>query len=192
MAINWEKLAQIRELQEYFDDDFLGFQNRVEHHILELQKIAPDELDKLAILRVLEVTNGCTQWGFRRQDKECLSVEQTRECMRIVIGFIKAKKIDLPTGESIHFTPSIEQLIEEGRSLYHDAFKKNVEGAEKEYYAYSTAQFIVYGHQRLDIAMQLIKDEFESLFTPYYIQRGRNYIAPYLEALVVDEEQIIS
>ena len=46
----------------------------IEHHIHELQKIDSKELDKLAILRVIEVTNGCTQWGFRRKDEQCLSV----------------------------------------------------------------------------------------------------------------------
>jgi hypothetical protein len=103
--------------------------------------------------------------------------------MRVVIGFIKDKQIDLPSGESIQFTPRIEKLIEEGRDLYQDAFKKNVEGAEQEYYAYSTAQFLVYGHQRLNTAMQIVKDEFEPMFSPYYIERGRRYIAPYLNGL---------
>jgi hypothetical protein len=186
MLVNWQALAQINELKEYFKDDFSGFQHRIEYHINELQKIDSKELDNLAILRVLEVTNGCTQWGFRRQDAECLSVEQTRECMRVVIGFIKEKKIDLLSGESIYFAASIERLIEEGRDLYQDAFKKNVDGAEKEYYAYSAAQFLVYGRQRLNTAMQLIQQEFEPLFTPHYINKGRNYIAPYLEAIPLE------
>jgi hypothetical protein len=183
MLVNWQKLAQIKELKEYFEADFNSFQQQIEHHIHELQQIDSEDLDKLSILRVLEVTNGCTQWGFRRQDEQCLSVEQTRECMRIVIGFIKDKKINLSGGEAIHFSPSIEQLIDEGRNLYQDAFKKNVDGAEREYYAYSTAQFLIYGHHRLNAAMTLVNQEFESLFTPYYIERGRNYIRPYLEAL---------
>jgi len=183
MLADWQKLAQIKELKEYFEADLQGFKNRIEYHIHELQQIDSKELDKLAILRVLEITNGCTQWGFRRQDEQCLSVEKTRECMKKVIGFIKDKKIDLSSGESIHFTSSIKQLIDEGRELYHDAFKKNVAGAKKEYYAYSTAQFLVYGRQRLNAGIQLVKQEFESLFTTFYIEKGRNYIAPYIEAL---------
>lgn len=186
MLINWSKLAQIKELAEYFAADFSGFQQKVEQHIVGLNDIPAAELDKLALLRVLEITNGCTQWGFRRQDEHCLSADQTRECMRKVIGFIKAKQIDLPSGESIHFTPAIEKLIEEGRDLYQDAFKKNVAGAEEAYYAYSTAQFIVYGRQRLSQAMAVVKQEFEPMFTSYYINRGRNYIAPYFEALAAD------
>jgi hypothetical protein len=184
IMFDWQQLAQIEELKEYFVTDFHGFSKRIEHHIHEMQKIESKELDKLAILRVLEVTNGCTQWGFRRKDEGCLSVEQTRECMKKVIGFIQDKKIDFPSGESIHFTSSIQQLIGEGRELYQDAFKKNIPGKDKEYYAYSTAQFLVYGRPRLNAALQLVKQEFESMFTTYYIEKGRNYIAPYIEALL--------
>lgn len=183
IMFNWQQLAQIKELKDYFETDFQGFSKQIEHHIQKLQKLDSKELDKLALLRVLEVTNGCTQWGFRRKDEQCLSVDQTRECMRKVIGFIQDKKIDLPSGESICFTSSIEQLIDEGRELYQDAFKKNIADKEKEYYAYSTAQFLVYGRQRLKAAIQLVKQEFESLFTTYYIEKGCNYIAPYIEAL---------
>ncbi|TAG93596.1 MAG: hypothetical protein EAZ09_13780 [Oscillatoriales cyanobacterium] len=184
IMFNWQQLAQIKELKDYFETDYHGFSQRIEHHIHELQKIESKELDKLAILRVLEVTNGCTQWGFRRKDEQCLSVEQTRECMKKVIGFIQDKKIDLPSGESIHFTSSIKHLMDEARELYQDAFKKNIADKEKEYYAYSTALFLVCGRPRLNAASQLVKQEFESMFTTYYIEKGRNYIAPYIEAIL--------
>lgn len=72
IMFNWQQLAQIKELKDYFETDFHGFSQRIEHHIHELHKIESKELDKLAILRVLEVTNGCTQWGFRRKDEQCL------------------------------------------------------------------------------------------------------------------------
>lgn len=181
--VDWQKLAAIKELQEYFEADFAGFKGQIEDHLESLQQIDAEELDKLALLRVLEVTNGCLQWSFRRQDEQCLSVEQTRECMRQVIGFIQNKQIDLPSGEQIRFAPTIEALIEEGRELYQAAFKKNIAEKEQEYFAYSTAQFIVYGRHRLQAAAQRVEQEFVALFTPYYLQKGRNYIAPYLEAL---------
>ncbi|MFM7384289.1 MAG: hypothetical protein ACKO1W_14745 [Microcystaceae cyanobacterium] len=186
-AINWQKLADIPELTPYFTEDGDRFRARIQHHLINLQQIDPQELDKLALLRVLEVTNGCTQWAFRRQDKNCLSVEQTRECMKQVMGFIKNKKILLAQNRIIEFTPIIEQLIDEGRQLYQDAFKNQVAGAEQEYYAYSTAQFLIYGRQRLEQALGEIRQEFEALFTPYYLEKGRRYIAPYLEALVINE-----
>jgi hypothetical protein len=186
-TINWQKLADIPELTSYFTEDGDRFRARIQYHMVNLQQIESQELDKLALLRVLEVTNGCTQWAFRRQDENCLSVEQTRECMKQVMGFIKNKKILLAQNRVIDFTPVIEQLIDEGRQLYQDAFKNQVEGSEKEYYAYSTAQFLIYGRQRLEQALEEICQEFETLFTPYYLEKGRRYIVPYLEALVIDE-----
>lgn len=36
MLVNWQKLAQIKELKEDFEADFHGFQQRIEHHIHEL------------------------------------------------------------------------------------------------------------------------------------------------------------
>lgn len=187
MLANWQKLAQIKELKEYFEADFSSFQQRIEYHMLALEQIDSKELDKLALLRVLEVTNGCTQWGFRRKDHNCLSIAQTRECMRTVIGFILAKKIDLPSGDSIHFSPPIEQFMDEVRELYHDAFKKHIAGAEREYYASSAAQFLVYGRQRLEAGVKVVEQEFEPLFTPYYLEKGHNYIAPYLEAILPED-----
>ena len=59
----------------------------------------------------------------------------------------------------------------------------NRQQARQEYYAYSTAQFLVYGPQRVQQALDLLRQEFEFLFTPYYIHRGSRYVAPYLEAL---------
>lgn len=182
MDVNWEKLAQIRELQEYFEADYDGFQQRIEQRIHELQALDPKELDKMAVIRVLEVTNGCIQWAFRRQDQQCLSVEQTRECMQVVIGFIKEKRIDLPGGETIGFTPEVEELLGDIRDLYQQAFKKNDQAAQREFYAYSAAQFVAFGQQRMQRAMDLVKQQFEPLFSEYYLQRGRRYMLPYLEA----------
>jgi hypothetical protein len=186
MKIHWHKLAEIKELREYFEADFDGFRKQIEDQIQALQKIDSAELDKLALLRALEVTNGCIQWAYRRQDKESLPIEQTRECMRTVIGFIQDQKIILANGEIIEFSPPIQQLIKEGRELYQDAFKRNVVGKEKAYYAYSTAQLLVYGRERINNAIQLIKWEFEALLTTYYIEKGFKYIAPYLEGILPD------
>lgn len=187
MVINWQKLAQIKELKDYFDADFPAFQDKITHHMRDLQQIDPAELDKLAILRVIEVTNGCTQWAFRRQDENCLSVEQTRHCMQVVMGFMKDQRIHLSDGQSIDFMPSTQQLMSDVRELYHTAFKRNEAEALKEFYAHSTAHFLVYGRHRLASAIEFVEDEFEPLFSSHFIQKGRAYIAPYIEALLDHE-----
>lgn len=180
-TIDWNKLATVEELQEFFEEDFQGFKKLIEDNIEEFEKFSDSALDKLAKLRVLEVTNGCTQWAFRRGDKECLSVEQTRECMNRVMGFMKRTELYFPSEGQIEFDDEEKAFFQAGRTLYNDAFKKNVYSSKRKYYAASTAQFIVCGHERIQRALTLVKQDYETLFSPYYIERGKKYITAYLE-----------
>ncbi|MHC5597498.1 MAG: hypothetical protein ACYTXC_16425 [Nostoc sp.] len=179
-TIYWDKLTEIQELKDFFEEDFQGFKKLIEDRMEEFEKFSDEALNKFSKLRVLEVTNGCTQWGFRRSDKECLSVEQTRECMNLVIGFMKRTELFFPSEGQIEFDDEQKAFIESVRSLFQDAFKNNVKESEREYYAASTAQFIVIGHERMERAMALVKQDYETLFSPYYIERGQKYIVPYL------------
>ncbi|MBE9223736.1 hypothetical protein IQ215_13615 [Cyanobacterium stanieri LEGE 03274] len=181
MNINWQKLAQIEELKSYFNQDEERFKQQVINYLEQWQKISAEDLDKLAFLRALEITNGCTQWAYRRQDKECLSLEQTRECMQLSMSSIKNKKIPLANGDLITFSPEIEELIDTGRDLYIEAFKRNLARKTQEFYALSTAQFLVYGKQRMDQAFSKIKENYLSYFGEFYINKGINYVRPYLQ-----------
>ncbi|MEH2374757.1 hypothetical protein [Nostoc sp.] len=179
-TIYWNKLTEIQELKEFFEEDFQRFKKLIEDHMEEFEKFSDKALDKFSKLRVLEVTNGCTQWGFRRGDKERLSVEQTRECMNVVIGFMKRTELYFPSEGQIEFDDEEKVFIKALRSLYQDGFKNNVKESEREYYAASTAQFIVCGHERMQRAMTLVKQDYETLFSLYYIERGQKYIFHYL------------
>ena len=53
-------------------------------------------LDATALIRVMECTNGCVQHAFRDGDERALSVEQSRECMKLSMGTIKSKVLPLP------------------------------------------------------------------------------------------------
>jgi hypothetical protein len=181
--IDWGKLAQIAELREYFAENFTNYRFLIEVQRGLLQSFGDQELDNMAKIRVLEVTNGCLQWSFRRQDPECLSAEQTRECMQVVVGFIKRKQLYFPSQGLLTFAPDTERYLGQNRQLYHDAFKNNVPGAKRDFYAASTAQFIEFGRQRIEAAMDLVQQDYQSLFTPHFIERGRRYIAPYLDCL---------
>ena len=183
LQIDWNQLAKIEELQDYFQSDFQGFKNRIEQYIKKFEQFGEEDLKELSYLRVLEVTNGCTQWGFRQQDEESLSVEDTRKCMRLVIGFIKDKQFYFPSRGTTIFSSEIEKFLENNRQMYWDAFKKNIPGMKREYYASSTAQFIVYGKENLEAAMDYVKQDYENLFSPHYVQKGRDYIAPYLSSI---------
>ena len=180
-TIYWNKLAKIKELKEFFEEDYQGFKKLIEEQIKELEKFSDEALDKFAKLRILEVTNGCIQWAFRRGDRECLSVEQTRECMNIVMGFMKRTELYFPSEGQIEFDDEQKAFIREVRSLYKSAFKDNIKESERKFYATSTAQFIVFGHERIRRAMTLVKQDYETVFSPYYIERGQKYIDRYLE-----------
>lgn len=181
--ICWNKLAEIKELKEFFAEDYSGFKKLIEENIEEVEKFSESALDKFAKLRVLETTNGCTQWAFRRQDQECLSIEQTRKCMNLVMGFIKRLELYFPSEGKIEFDNEQKAYIRAMQSLYQDAFKKNIKESERKFHSASTAQFIVCGHERMQQAMVLVKQDYETLFSPYYIQRGQNYVARYLAGL---------
>ncbi len=180
-TIYWDKLAEMEELKEYFEEDFLGFKQLIEDNIAEFEKFSDEALDKFAKLRVLETTNGCTQWGFRRGDKDCLSVEQTRECMNLVMGFMKGAQMHFPSEGHIEFDDEEKAYIRATQTLYIDAFKNNIRESRRKFYAASTAQFIVCGQERMQRAMALVKQDYETLFSPYYIERGQKYIASYLK-----------
>ena len=180
-TIKWDKLAQIEALQEFFQEDFTGFQNLVEYHIEEFSKFSDEALDKFAKIRALEVTNGCTQWAFRESQPECLSVEQTRECMNLVMGFMKRSYLYFPSQGNIEFNEEETLFMKETRLLYQNAFKNQNKQAERIFYALSIAQFIVFGHARMENALALVKQDYETLFSPHFIEKGRKYIARYLE-----------
>ena len=181
--VDWNQLAQIDELNKYFQEDFEGFKNLVEQYVNRFEQFGEQELNKLAYLRVLEVTNGCTQYGYRRQDKESLSVEDTRQCMKMVMEFIKNTKVYFPSKGTIVFSPEVKYFIKTGREMYRSAFKNNVPGMKREYYASSAAQFIAYGRQNIESAMDCVKQDYENLFSTYYVEKGRDYIAPYLASM---------
>lgn len=181
-TIDWNKLAEIEELKDFFEEDFQGFKNLIEDNIEEVEEFSEEALDKFAKLRVLEITNGCTQWGFRCNDPNCLSVEKTRECMNLVMGFMKKGELYFPSEGKVELNSEEKAFLEKGRSLYQSAFKNNVEESKRKYYAASTAQFVVYGHDRIQQALTLVKHDYEPLFSPHYIEKGEKYIAPYLKA----------
>lgn len=182
IKINWDKLRQIEELKQFFEEDDLGFKKLIEYRIEELKKFSDSDLDKFAKIQALQVTNGCTQWGFRRKDPECLSVEQTRECMNLVMGFMKRTELYFPSIGKIEIEDEQKAYMQAGRSIYKQGFKNNDLESKRQYYAISTAEFIVCGREKIESALKLVKQDYEIIFSTYYIERGHKYIARYLEA----------
>ena len=67
--------------------------------------LPPEELDKVALLRMIECTNGVIQHQFRDGSDDALSVEETRAAMKFSMGCIK--NMTIPLGdELISFAPA--------------------------------------------------------------------------------------
>jgi hypothetical protein len=177
-------MQAVPELQPYLDRAFLA---EVQVWVDRLQSFASPELDKLALIRALEVTNGCCQWGFRRQRDQALSAEATRQAMQFVMGSIKQQRIVFPANPGQPPEPPIEfdlrsqQFMAEVRSLYLDAFKNHVPGADRQFYASSLGQFLALGRERMETALHRVQEQCLPLFGPYWMEKGRMYCEPYLK-----------
>ncbi len=180
--IDWQKLAEIYELKEFFETDFAGFQAEIEQQLQDLDRFPTATLEKLAKLRALEVTNGITQWAYRRGADQALSIEQTRQCMNMVMGFMKNVELTFPSIGTVEFSDWETDYVRRVRGLYIDAFKNNVPGTESQFHAISTAQFIACGHHRLNEAIALVEADYGELFSAYFIERMKKYIGAYLDS----------
>ena len=85
----------------------------------------PDvEQDKLALLRVIECTNGVIQHSYRNGDDDTLTVDEVREAMKFSMGCMKRQEI--PVGDKIvTFAPETKELMTEMRRLYISGQKQN-------------------------------------------------------------------
>jgi len=134
-------------------------------------------LDATALIRVVECTNGCVQHAFRDGDERALSVEQSRECMKLSMGTIKNKVLPLPDGRTKVILPEeCHEIMNTARDLYVRGFKQGDEEALEEFFALSKAHFQVLGRQLIDEKFIFFAEHFEDVFTSYWIMMGRMYI----------------
>ncbi len=134
-------------------------------------------LDATALIRVVECTNGCLQHAFRDGDERALSVEQSRECMKLSMGTIKNKVLPLPDGRTKMILPEeCHEIMNTARDLYVRGFKQGDEEALDEFFALSKAHFQVLGRELIDEKFRFFAEHFEDLFTSYWIMMGRMYI----------------
>lgn len=134
-------------------------------------------LDATALIRVVECTNGCVQHAFRDGDERALSVEQSRECMKLSMGTIKNKVLPLPDGRTKVILPEeCHEIMNTARDLYVRGFKQGDEEALDEFFALSKAHFQVLGRELIDSKFRFFTEHFEDVFTSYWIMMGRMYI----------------
>ena len=136
----------------------------------------PEVLDATALIRVIECTNGCIQHAFRDEDERALSLEQTRDCMKLSMGTIKNKILPLPDGTEIILPKECYNIMDEARDLYIRGFKKGDDESLDEFLCLSRAHFKVLGRKIIDEKFSFVSEHFDDLFTSYWLMMGRSYI----------------
>tara|TARA_R110002050_G_C8706631_1_gene495259 strand:- start:5 stop:493 length:489 start_codon:yes stop_codon:yes gene_type:complete len=142
--------------------------------------LPPDELDKLAVLRVMECTNGIIQFMYRDKDANALSVEDTRKAMNFSMGSIKRMQIELED-ETIDFADNTKEIMGRVRDLYIRGMKQNDDEAYAEFLVASLACMNACTISRLEEAKDKLFDNCYEL-PAYSWQWGLDYCRAFMRA----------
>ena len=119
------------------------------------QALSEEELEKLALLRVIESANGCIQHSFRNGDVDALSPEETRISMKFSMSCMKTQSIPLGD-EVITFAPETAEIMKEVRELYISGFKQQNDEDYEEFMRASVANLNAIGKERIIDARQIL------------------------------------
>ena len=146
----------------------------------ELYDSLPDtEKDKIAILRVMECTNGVIQHAFRDGEEYALPVEETRKAMKFSMSCIKNMAIPLKE-ETITFEPETEELMRQARDLYVSGVKQGSDEDFAEFMRISEASAQACGLQRLIKARQVLEENVDDL-PPNTLNWGLAYLMQFFK-----------
>jgi hypothetical protein len=134
--------------------------------------LSDEGLKAVALLRVVECANGTIQYAFRDKDSRALSVEQTREAMKLSMGIIQSK--ELPDGTPL--PEEIHDVMNDMRRLYIAGFKNRDSRAMEEFMTASIANVQAVGKDRLDGAQEFVTAHFGETLTDEFIAYGRHYL----------------
>ena len=144
----------------------------------EFNALSDAELDKLAVLRVMECANGVIQYMYRDKDPDALSHEDTRKAMGFSMSSIKQMQIVLES-ETIDFDEHTKDLMGQVRKLYIQGMKRNDDEAYAKFLVASLACLKACGIDRLEAARdKLFSDCYH--FPPYTYQWGIDYIRGFM------------
>ena len=119
------------------------------------EALPDEEQDKLALLRVIETSNGVIQSLYRNGDPDALSLEETRTAMKFSMSAMKTQTIPLGD-EVITFAPETAEIMKEVRELYISGFKNNNQIDYEEFMRASVANLNAIGKERIIDARQIL------------------------------------
>ena len=121
------------------------------------EALPDEEQDKLALLRVIETSNGVIQSLYRNGDPDALSLEETRAAMKFSMGCMKTQSIPLGD-EVIVFEPETAKIMSEVRELYISGFKQQNQEDYEEFMVASVANLGAIGKERILLARTILFD----------------------------------
>lgn len=133
-----------------------------------------EELDKIAILRVMECTNGVIQHAFRGEEDYALPIEETRKAMKFSMSCMKNMTIPLKE-ETITFAPETEELMREARELYVSGVKQGNDEDFAEFMRISEASAQACGVDRLIAAAKILRENVDDI-PPDTVRWGVGYL----------------
>ena len=124
----------------------------------EFTDLPSDELDALAVLRIIETSNGIIQFMFRDKEPDALSVEDTRKAMGFSMSAIKRMQIVLEDG-TIDFADETKEIMGRVRDLYLKGMKHGDDEAYEKFLDASHACLLACGFDRLFAAKSRLYNE---------------------------------
>ena len=138
------------------------------------EALPDEEQDKLALLRVIETSNGVIQSLYRNGDPDALSLEETRTAMKFSMSAMKTQTIPLGD-EVIVFAPETARIMSEVRELYISGFKQQNQEDYEEFMVASVANLGAIGKERILKARTILFDNLYDI--PHHtLDWGLSYI----------------
>ena len=141
------------------------------------ESLNEEQKHKLAVLRVMECTNGVIQYAFRDGSQNALSIEETRRAMKFSMGCIK--RMQIPLGEeTMVFGDDLKEIFGEIRDLYLKG-KKDL-NSFSEFMEISICMYNVLGKDRILEAQKVLSQHITEI-APEHLQLCVNYIMQFIK-----------
>jgi hypothetical protein len=141
-------------------------------------KCTDEELDNLALLRVMECTNGVIQHMFRDQSPLALTVEETRVAMKFSMSSIKNLEIPLG-GKTIKFKGELAEAMRDARDLYIQGVKHGDDEAFSEFMVCSATSAQAVGKERIQEAVDTLMLHASKEFPHGTPKWGQQYLSQF-------------
>jgi len=142
------------------------------------ENLSDEDKDKIAVLRVIECTNGVIQHAHRDSAPYALPIEDTREAMQFSMGCMK--RMEIPVNDkTITFSKEVEEVLRQIRVLYISGVKNGNEEDFQEFMKASEASVKGVGYNRLVGATEFIRENLKGPIAEH-ADWGRNYLSQFL------------